>query len=80
MHANERNQGNKNKTKHVTFKLTTCSVVQFSPQTMVSLKMASLSDVRFKRKISCQQYIYVWLNMMPGQGANPVFYNKKNKD
>ena len=37
VHLNERNQ-NKNKTKHVTFKLITRSVARFCSQTMVSLK------------------------------------------
>ena len=35
--------------------------------------MASLSDVRVKRKISCQYII----SMMSGHGPNPIFFNKK---
>ena len=35
--------------------------------------MASLSDTRFSRKISCQQYINAWLSIMSGHGANPIF-------
>ena len=42
--------------------------------------MAALSDVRVKMKISCQKYINVWLSMIPGHGANPIFFNNKNKD
>ena len=47
--ACERNQ-NKNKTKHVTFKLTTRSIVRFSPQTMqwYHWRITSLSDVRVR--------------------------------
>ena len=41
--------------------------------------MASLSSIKFERKISCQQCINVRLSMMPGHGANPIFFNKKNK-
>ena len=41
--------------------------------------MTSLSDVSVKRKISCQQYINVWLSMMSGHGTNPIFLNKKIK-
>ena len=33
--------------------------------------MASLSDVRVKSKISCQQYT---INMMSGDDADPVFF------
>ena len=40
--------------------------------------MASLSDVRVKRKISCQYHIII--SMMCGHGPNPIFFNKKNKD
>ena len=29
--------------------------------------------------ISCQQYINVWLSMISGHGANPIFFNKKIK-
>ena len=35
--------------------------------------MASLTDTRGNRKISCQKHISVWLNMMSGHGANPIF-------
>ena len=40
--------------------------------------MASLSDVRVKRKISCQWYINVGLSMVSAYGANPIFFNKKD--
>ena len=39
-------------------------------------RMASLSDVRVKRKIFCQLCI---ISMMSGHCANPIFFNKKNK-
>ena len=42
--------------------------------------MALLFDFRVERKISFQYYINVWLNMMSVHGANPIFFNKKNKD
>ena len=41
--------------------------------------MASLSDVRVKRKISCQYNVNVWLSMMTGHGTNPIFFHKKIK-
>ena len=41
--------------------------------------MASLSDVRVKRKISCQYNVNVWLSIISGHGANPIFFNKKIK-
>ena len=47
VHVNEQNQNKKKKTSHVTFKLTTHSMLQFSPQTMQWI--FSLSDVRVKR-------------------------------
>ena len=77
----DRNQ-NKGKIKHVTFKLSTRSIVRFSPQTTqwYHYRMTSLSNVRVKWKISCQWYINVCLIMMSNHGANPVFSNKKNKD
>ena len=55
VHMNKRNQ-NKNKTKHVIFKFTMHFIVRFSLKTMqwYHLRMTSLSDVRAKRKISCQ--------------------------
>ena len=70
------------KPRHVTFKLTTRSTFRFSPQTMqwYHIRMASLPHVRVKRRVSCQEYINVWLRMMCGYGANPIFFNKKNKD
>ena len=42
--------------------------------------MGSLSDVRVRRKISWQKHISVWLSMMSGHGANPIFFIKNNKD
>ena len=42
--------------------------------------MTLLPDVRAKWKISCQQHINFWLSIMSGHVANPVFFNKKNKD
>ena len=39
--------------------------------------MTSLPDVRVESKISCQNYINVWLSMMSGYGANPIFFHKK---
>ena len=42
--------------------------------------MASLSAVRVKRKISCQYNVNVCHIMMPGHGANPIFFSGKNKD
>ena len=42
--------------------------------------MASLADVRIKGKISCQQHINVWPNMMSGHGTNPIFFNNKKKN
>ena len=51
-------EGTKSKPKpsHVTFKLTTRFIVLFNPQTMqwYYQRIASLSHVRVKRKISCQ--------------------------
>ena len=41
--------------------------------------MTSLSDVRVKWRISCQQHINFWLSMMSGYGENPGFFNKKVK-
>ena len=41
--------------------------------------MASLSNIRDKREISCQQYINVWLTMMSGHGTNSILLNKKKK-
>ena len=41
--------------------------------------MVSVSDVRVKRKISSQLYIYHWFSIISGHGANPVFFNKKIK-
>ena len=40
--------------------------------------MTSLSDVRVKMKISCQQYI-AWLSMMSGHGAIQFSLIKKIK-
>ena len=42
--------------------------------------MASLAEVRVKRRISCQYNVNVCLIMMSGHGANPVFFIGKNKD
>ena len=42
--------------------------------------MASLSDTRINRKISCQEYINVWHSMMSGHSANPIFFSKKIKN
>ena len=69
----------KAKPSHVTFKLTTCFLVRFSQQRMpwYHERMASLSDTRVNRKISCQYYINVWLSMISGHSANPIFFNKK---
>ena len=55
---------------------------RFSPQTMqwYNYWMASLSDVRVKKKTSCQKYIDAWLSIMSGRGANSIFFNKKDKD
>ena len=39
--------------------------------------MASLPDVRVKRKIFYQQYI---ISMISGHSAVPIFFNKINKD
>ena len=41
-------------------------------QCIVSLKIASLPDIKVKRKISCQQYT---VSMISGHGPNSVFYN-----
>ena len=41
--------------------------------------MASLSAVRVQRKLSCQKYINIWVSMMSGHGANPIFCKKKIK-
>ena len=40
--------------------------------------MASLSDVRVKRKITSKLYIYVWLKMS-GHGSNPILFNNNKK-
>ena len=42
--------------------------------------MTLLSDVRVKRKVSCQYYINVWLSMISGHVANKILFFKKNKD
>ena len=46
----------KTKPSHASFKLTTRSVVRFSPRTVLwyHQRIASLSDIRIKRKICCQ--------------------------
>ena len=63
------------KPSHVAFKLTMCSIVGCSSHKMQWYHegMASLSDVRVKRKISCQQYINIWLNMMSSHWRKPNF-------
>ena len=38
--------------------------------------MSSLSDVRVKRRISCQYNINVWLSMKSGYDTNPIFFGK----
>ena len=57
----------KTKSNHVTFKLNTRFIVRFSPRTMqwYHSRMALLS---------------FWLSIMSAHGANPIFFNKKNKD
>ena len=57
VNVNEQNNNNKKtEPNHVTFKLTTRSIVRFSPQTMqwYHERMTSLSDAIVKRKIFCQ--------------------------
>ena len=70
----------KTKASHVIFKLTTGSIVRFIPQTCNGIIkgwlhcLASVSKRRF-----FVNSISVWLSIMSGHGANPIFFNKKKK-
>ena len=56
LHRAYEQRKSKQKQNQVTFKLAMRSIVRFIPQTIqwYHQRMASLSDVRVKRKISCQ--------------------------
>ena len=80
VHENERNQNKKSCLIQIEHSFH--CLIYPTNNTMVSLKDGFTVWRQSQKEdfLSTINYINVLLSMMPGHGANPIFFNKKNKD